>query len=93
MNEEELLKKVTLEYIAEPYKSYAGAIGINNLYNLAKLKGGKYIYIPKPERLFKEYIYSQVVNEYKTSKTTMRMLAQKYEISVHTVNDLIQKHY
>ena len=91
MNGEELLSKLVVENLSEPYKSYAKIIGINNLYELAKFKGGKNIHIPKPERLFKEYIYQQIIEEYKKGNITMRALAQKYDISLVTVNNLIQK--
>lgn len=93
MNEEELLSKLIVENLAEPYKSYAKIIGIDNLYRLAKFKGGKNIHIPKPERLFKEYIYQQVINEYAQGNITMRALARKYDIALVTVNNLIQKSY
>lgn len=91
MNEEELLSKLVVENLSEPYKSYAKIIGIDNLYKLAKSKGGQNIHIPKPERLFKEYIYQQVINEYSQGNITMRALSQKYEIALVTVNNLIQK--
>jgi len=82
---EDILKESTPEMLPEPYRKYAKAIGIINLYNFSKATKGEYIYIPKPDNLMRLLIKNRIIKEYSRGGITMERLAKKYNLSLLTV--------
>ncbi len=81
-----ILSSLSVDMLPEPYKTYANAIGIDGLYNLTKVLGGKTIYIPKDLRgLLRKLIVSEF-----DSGVRLSDLAKKYSLSLSTVYRMIK---
>lgn len=81
-----ILSNLSTDMLPEPYKTYADAIGIEGLYNLTKVFGGKTIYIPKDLRgLLRKLIISEFDNGVRLSD-----LAEKYSLSLSTIYRMIK---
>lgn len=76
-------EKLTLELLSEEHRELAEIIGIDNLFKLSKQFGGTVIYIPRENRLKKNTIRRQVVEEF--NGTNSKQLSKKYGISYSTV--------
>lgn len=91
MNIDKLIEEMLPEDLPEPYQRYAKGIGVQNLYALSKLIGGRTTYIPKPEALAKEIIKRKIICEYESGGISTRGLSEKYEISRTTVMAYLKK--
>lgn len=85
MDIEKLIDEIEPDDLPKPYKRYAQSIGVRNLYMLSQLAGGRTIYIPKPDALFKEVVKKKIICEYESGNTSTRRLAEKYQLSRTTV--------
>lgn len=80
------LNKLSNDLLPEPYKTYVEAIGIEGLYNLTRVMGGKTIYVPKDLRgLLRKLIISEFDSGISLSK-----LAKKYSLSLSTVYRMVK---
>ncbi len=73
-----------LSDLPEPVRSYAEAVGLENLKRLARQSGGKSLYIPTEECLNKYGLKRLIVKEYKEGEN-IAALSQKYGLSISTV--------
>lgn len=70
-----MLKDITIDDLYKPFDSYAQAIGIENLYKLSELTGGRRIYIPSSMNILKGYTKRLIAEEYWTTNITQEQLA------------------
>ncbi|MDR2903721.1 MAG: winged helix-turn-helix domain-containing protein [Clostridiales bacterium] len=91
MDSTEFLKDAAIDDLPEPYKGYALAIGIENLYKLSELTGGKNIYVATTKRLFATHIKRRIAEEYWRGGVTQEQLSEKYGIERSTVTSHIKE--
>lgn len=91
MHDSNILKELTIDDLPEPYKTYAKAIGIDNLITLSDSIGGKTIYMPTKDSLILMASKKKVYQEY-LAGSSVKSIAEKYRISIDSVYRYI-KHY
>lgn len=85
------VNELTIEDLPEPYRGYAACIGIDNLFRLSELVGGKNIYIPIPDSIILLANKKKIVREYK-SGVSVKKLAEQYNVSTDTIYRYIKNH-
>lgn len=85
------VNELAIEDLPEPYRGYAACIGIDNLFKLSELVGGKNVYIPISDSILLLANKKKIVQEYK-SGISVKCLANKYSISTDTVYRYIRNY-
>lgn len=83
------LKSISIDDLQEQHRPYAEIIGVENLILLSKEFGGTGFYIPSTKELFKNTIYSSMMDEY--DGTNIKKLAVKYGVSLSTAYKVLDK--
>ncbi len=88
VNEEQLLRDLTIEDLQEQHRDFAEALGMENLIKLSEHFGGTSIYVPQKRELVKQRVYGMIRKEY--DGTNIKDLASKYDVSESTVYNVIR---
>lgn len=88
VKDKDILKEITPDDLPEPYRTYAAALGVEELYNVCQLFGGATIYIPKPDLLFQKWKQKCIKEEF--NGYNAKELAWKYGVSDRTVQKLVE---
>ena len=88
VNEEKLLRDLTLEDLQEQHRDFAEALGMENLIKLSEHFGGTSIYVPQRRELVKQRVYGLIRKEY--DGTNIKELASRYDVSESTVYNVVR---
>lgn len=88
VNEEKLLRDLTIEDLQEQHRDFAEALGMENLIKLSEHFGGTSIYVPQRRELVKQRVYGLIRKEY--DGTNIKELASRYDVSESTVYNVVR---
>ena len=88
VNEEKLLRDLTIEDLQEQHRDFAEALGMENLIKLSEHFGGTSIYVPQKRELVKQRVYGLIRKEY--DGTNIKELASRYDVSESTVYKVVR---
>ena len=88
VNEEKLLRDLTIEDLQEQHRDFAEALGMENLIKLSEHFGGTSIYVPQRRELVKQRVYGLIRKEY--DGTNIQELASRYDVSESTVYNVVR---
>lgn len=88
VNEEKLLRDLTIEDLQEQHRDFAEALGMENLIRLSEHFGGTSIYVPQRRELVKQRVYGLIRKEY--DGTNIKELASRYDVSESTVYNVVR---
>ena len=81
---DELTNNLRISDLPEPVRSYAKAVGLENLRRLARQSGGKNLYIPTEECLDKYGLKRRILEE-RRAGAGIRELSERFGLSVTTI--------
>ena len=84
------MSDIKIEDLQDRHQVYAEVIGVDNMIKLSQMFGGSSIYIPQPDELIKNRKYRSIVRGYEDGETSIKCLAQKYQVSESTVYRLVR---
>lgn len=86
-----LKERITIDDIPPPYNKFAAVVGIDILYELCELLGGKRLSIPTPDMMASKLRRRLLVEDYSRGNTTLQQVADRYEVSLQTAFNYTRK--